>query len=75
MISVERGKVSVSSKVYLLGGRFREPDESAGLASASCLSLWQVLWRDVRSSSTTHFILGIDAVKLHPGVALVAVDS
>jgi hypothetical protein len=26
------GKVSILSKVYLLGGRSREPDKSAGLA-------------------------------------------
>jgi len=44
-------------------------------ASALYFHQWQVLWRDLHSSSATHFILGLDTVKLYMGVALVAVDS
>jgi hypothetical protein len=34
-----------------------------------------VIWRDLSNSSTTQFILGLGAVDLLLGVALVAMDS
>ena len=44
-------------------------------ARASCPSQRRVLERNLCYSSTKQFILGLGTVKLHLGIALVAVDS
>lgn len=67
-------ETSAFSKLFLLGGRSREKDESARFVLGAPLQCWLQL-RDLNSNSATHFIPGLGVLKQCPGVALIAVVS
>lgn len=60
--------------VYLIGGKSRDPNESAGEVAYANLQR-RVQWSDLASSSEKQFILRLGAGSLRLGTAQVAMHS